>query len=117
MKVVQGFLGMICICMCFVLMTACFGTHTTKVGLLVDLSGKSSSLGIPARDAAILRINAYNARAKAGQEIKLIIKDTKGDAKEARAKVQEFVEEEVDYIIGPFTSGETTEIDEYFFDR
>lgn len=97
----------------FFTMVGCRSAETVKIGLLVDISGKSSSLGITARDAALLAVEQHN-EANFGASYEVVVKDTKGDAARTREMVQSFVNEGVQMVIGPITSGETDDIRDYF---
>lgn len=95
-----------------ILQVGCRSTETVRIGLIVDLSGKSSTLGIASRDAAMLAVERYNEE-NFGTTYELVVKDTHGDADTTRDMVKELVDESVELIIGPMTSGEVDNIKDY----
>lgn len=74
----------------------------------MDLSGRSSSLGIMGRNAIQFAVEAYNETHK--QKIELVIKDTTGEAEKIDPLLKEFEKEKVNTVIGPITSQSTEAI-------
>lgn len=109
MKLAYKFMCLIMIVITITIIAGCQGAQRVKVGLLVDLSDKSSSIGIEARDAALMAVEAFNDQNKE-LYIELVVKDSQGDASMAKLRVEAFVNEGVKFVIGPYTSGETDEI-------
>ncbi len=85
--------------------TGCKKNEVIKIGLLMDLSGRASSMGIDGRNAAEIAFESYNLElAKQNKKIELVIKDGSGDAAAIETILGEFQEEGVQVIIGPLTS-------------
>ena len=79
-----------------------------KVGAVFDISGKSSSLGIPERDTALMVVDEINKNGGInGHQLDLIILDSKSNETEAALAVKKLIQQEVVAIIGASTSGTT----------
>lgn len=89
--------------------TSCNNKSTIKVGLLTDITGRSSLLGVSARNALELAIDQYN-NGDHPYTIQLIVKDDKGLSDEMKKVVKEFTDDGVHIIIGPYTSNIASEI-------
>lgn len=83
--------------------TSCRNKEIIKIGLLCDLTGRSSSLGISARNAIEIAVDEYNNSSK-NNKIQLVIKDDKGLPQKVPKILKEYVDEDVKLIIGPLTS-------------
>jgi branched-chain amino acid transport system substrate-binding protein len=83
-----------------------------KIGALFAVTGPASFLGAPEAKTAQMLADKINAKGGInGSQIKLIIKDTKGDPATAVSFAKQLIEEEnVLAIIGPSQSGETMQI-------
>lgn len=83
-----------------------------KIGALFAVTGPASFLGAPEAKTAQMLADKINAKGGInGSQIKLIIKDTKGDPATAVSFAKQLIEEDnVLAIIGPSTSGETMQI-------
>lgn len=82
---------------------------TIKVGLLADITGRASLLGVSGRNGLQLAVDEYN-QGDNPYRIRLVIKDDKGLKDEMKKVVKEFNQEGVQLIIGPYTSNIATEI-------
>lgn len=82
---------------------SCKKPETIRIGLLMELSGRSSSLGIVGRNAVKIAIDDYNDSHK-DKKLELIVKDNKGDSTLVEGLLNEFDQENVKIIIGPLTS-------------
>lgn len=79
-----------------------------KIGAVFDVSGKSSSLGIPERDTAEMVVAEINKNGGInGHPVKLIILDSKSNETEAALAAKKLIQEGVVAIIGSSTSGTT----------
>jgi len=84
------------------------GKEVYKIGAVFDISGPSSSLGIPERDTAKMVVEEINNNGGInGHPIKLIIMDSKSNETEAALAAKKLVNEGVAAIIGSSTSGTT----------
>jgi branched-chain amino acid transport system substrate-binding protein len=83
-----------------------------KIGALFAVTGPASFLGAPEAKTAQMLADKINATGGInGAQIKLIVKDTKGDPATAVSFAKQLIEEDnVLAIIGPSTSGETMQI-------
>ena len=83
-----------------------------KIGALFAVTGPASFLGAPEAKTAQMLADKINAKGGInGAQIKLIVKDTKGDPATAVSFAKQLIEEDnVLAIIGPSTSGETMQI-------
>jgi len=86
---------------------ACFDNkEDIKIGFVAGLSGKYSSLGTNIRDGFILGFDEIDNTIN-GQKIKIIQKDDKQDAKEAKLIIDDFVKNDIRLIVGNATSSMT----------
>lgn len=77
-----------------------------KVGLMVDLTGRASDLGISGRNAAEIAAEEINSQGGIkGRKLKLIIKDDKGFPSEAAKVDKELVKEGIVAGVGHLASG------------
>lgn len=94
----------ICICMAAIF-TSC-SREPLKLGLMVDLTGRASGIGISGRNGAQLAVDEINKSGGInGRKISLIIKDDKGLPDVAELVDTELIEEGVLLGIGHFASG------------
>lgn len=82
---------------------------TIKVGLICDLTGRSSGIGISSRNAIEIAIDNYNEVSKKNK-IKLIVKDDKGLPQTVPQIIEDYHNEGVKLIIGPLISNIAFEI-------
>jgi len=76
-----------------------------KMGFIGSLSGKFATMGVTARDGAVLAVEELNsADGICGQHVELIIKDDAGDPSLAVTQVNSLFDLGVRYLIGPLTS-------------
>lgn len=94
------------------ILIGCSNPKTIKIGLMGNFTGRASDLSVSARNAIELAIDEYN-KAQDKNHIKLIIKDDKGISENAIKVVEEFIKEDVEVIIGPFTSNIAISLKEY----
>lgn len=97
------------------LLTGCGGgekTSTTetkepyKIGVILDISGGGSSLGIPERDTVNMIAEEINkAGGINGHQIELLVEDNKSDETESKLLVKKLVDRGVLAIVGSSTSG------------
>ena len=89
--------------------TSCKDSNRVKVGLLTDITGRSSQIGIAGRNALEIAVDEYN-KGNHTYNIELIIKDDKGSRDDLKKVMKEFEQEDVHFIIGPYTSNIAIEI-------
>lgn len=95
----------------FLIMTACTKKSPVQVGFSADLTGPTAFLGVMARDSALLAAARINREGGInGRELKLIIKDDKGDPETAGKVDRELIELGVSAIIGHITSSQTAAV-------
>lgn len=95
------------------LLSGCGGTggksgakEPYKVGAVLDISGPSSSLGIPERDTLLMLAEKINAAGGInGHPLELTILDNKSDETEAVLAVKKLIEQKVLAVIGCSSSG------------
>ncbi len=76
-----------------------------KLGFIGSLSGKFATMGVTARDGAILAVEELNSTGGiCGRAVELIIKDDAGDPSSAVTQVNTLSDLGVRYLIGPLTS-------------
>jgi len=80
---------------------------TINIGAVLDISGPSSSLGIPERDTLQMLVDQLNAKGGInGRQIKMTILDNKSDETESVLAVKKLIDsEKVSAIIGASSSG------------
>lgn len=84
------------------------GKEPYKIGAVFDISGKSSSLGIPERDTAEMVVAEINKNGGInGHPINLIVVDSKSNETEAALAAKKLIQQGVAAIIGASTSGTT----------
>lgn len=90
------------------IITICTNKKPVLLGFSADLTGPTHFLGIMARDSAILAVAKVNREGGInGRELKLIIKDDKGDPETIRKVDKELIDLGVSAIIGHITSSQT----------
>lgn len=76
-----------------------------KIGFIGSLTSRQSQLSIDARNAVEIGIEKINDEGGIeGRPIKLVVKDDHGDYNVSLEKYKEFIDEGVQFIIGPMTS-------------
>lgn len=80
---------------------------TINIGAVLDISGPSSSLGIPERDTLLMLADQLNAKGGInGRQVKMVILDNKSDETESVLAVKKLIDsEKVAAIIGSSASG------------
>lgn len=108
-----------CILILTMALTGCGGAKTEKtgsdsakepykIGVVLDISGKSSSLGIPERDTVKMLADEINKNGGInGHPVDMIIMDTKSNETEAALAVKKLIQQNVLAVIGASTSGST----------
>lgn len=82
------------------------GKEPYKIGAVIDISGNSSSLGVPERDTLLMLVEKLNAAGGIdGHPVELTILDNKSDETEAVLAVKKLVEENVLAVLGCSSSG------------
>jgi len=77
-----------------------------KIGAVVDISGNSSSLGLPERDTLLMQVEKLNAGGGInGHPVELTILDNKSDETEAVLAVKKLIEQKVLAVLGCSASG------------
>lgn len=103
-------LGLILLLITSLLLTACGKTSTGnepyKIGAVLDISGNSSSLGVPERDTLLMLTEKLNANGGInGRPIELTILDNKSDETEGVLAVKTLIEKGVLAVLGASASG------------
>ncbi|MHB8124897.1 MAG: ABC transporter substrate-binding protein [Desulfitobacteriaceae bacterium] len=82
------------------------GNEPYKIGAVIDVSGNSSSLGVPERDTLLMMVEKLNANGGIkGHPIDLTILDNKSDETEAVLGVKTLIEKGVLAVLGASSSG------------
>ncbi|THB80780.1 MAG: amino acid ABC transporter substrate-binding protein [Desulfobacteraceae bacterium] len=82
-----------------------------KIGYIGSISGKFSSLGTSARNGAMLAVEELNSLGGIdGRQIELIIRDDQGEAENTIPICEEFSEQGINLVIGPFTTASATRL-------
>lgn len=80
--------------------------ETYKVGAVLDISGTSSSLGVPERDTLLMMVDKINAGGGVdGHPLELTILDNKSDETEAVLAAKTLTEKKVLAVLGGSASG------------
>jgi len=91
--------------------SGCVGKRPIQIGLVVELTGARSTLGVAARDGAQLAAEDINKKGGInGQPIELVIENDRGDPDIARQVDADLVEKGVVAIIGHATSGQAAAV-------
>jgi len=76
-----------------------------RLGVIVDSSGTSASLGISGRNGVQLAIEQHNARGGIqGRPIEMLAHDDGSDPQRARQAAKLLIDSQVDAVLGPMTS-------------
>lgn len=91
------------------LLTACSEPNTPlqpiRLGVIVDSSGASASLGISGRNGVQLAIEQHNARGGIqGRPIEMLPHDDGFDPQQAKQAAKVLIDSQVDAVLGPMTS-------------
>jgi branched-chain amino acid transport system substrate-binding protein len=86
--------------------------ETVKIGAIFSITGGNANLGLPESRTLQMLVDAANAAGGiGGMPVKLIMKDSQGDAEKATSFAKQLIDEEqVLAIIGPSTSGESMKL-------
>lgn len=83
-------------------------TEPYKIGVVLDISGKSSSLGVPERNTIQMLAGQLNKKGGInGHPVELVIRDTKSNETEAALAMKNLIQQDVLAVIGASTSGST----------
>ncbi|MDX1359158.1 MAG: ABC transporter substrate-binding protein, partial [Clostridia bacterium] len=100
--------------LCLAFLVSCIGREPIKIGFMGTVSGSSNDLGLNALhglDIAVQKIN--DGGGINGRPIEVVVKDTMNDKTLAKRVVDEFIEEDIDIVIGEFTSSMMETVLEY----
>jgi len=82
------------------------GKESYKIGAVIDISGKASSLGVPERNTLQMLVEKLNAEGGInGHPVDLTILDNKSDETEAVLAVKTLIEQDVLAVLGCSSSG------------
>ena len=82
------------------------GKEPYKLGAVLEISGNSSSLGLPERDTLLMLVEQLNAKGGInGHPVELTILDNKSDETEAVMAVKKLIEDDVLVVLGCASSG------------
>lgn len=82
------------------------GNEPYKIGAVLDISGSSSSLGVPERDTLLMMVEKLNTDGGInGHPVELMIMDNKSDETESVLAVKTLIEKGALAIIGASSSG------------
>ncbi|MCG8619085.1 MAG: ABC transporter substrate-binding protein [Desulfobacterales bacterium] len=85
--------------------SGCSGNEPVTIGMVAGLSGRTSQLGVSARNAVQLAVaEANEAGGINGREIRLMVRDNQGDSDVCADAVSELTDLGVSGIIGPLMS-------------
>lgn len=88
--------------------TAPSAAEPYKIGVVLDISGKASSLGVPERNTVQLAVDRINKEGGInGHPLEVIVLDTKSNETEAALAAKKLIQDDVLAIIGASTSGST----------
>lgn len=86
--------------------SAATGKEPYRIGAVIDISGNSSSLGVPERDTLIMLVDKLNKDGGInGHPVDLTIIDNKSDETEAVIAVKKLIEKKVLAVLGCSSSG------------
>ncbi len=92
--------------------------ETIKIGVLGTMTGVNSDLSVSGRRGIEIAVDEINkAGGLDGKKFQLVIKDDKNDSQLAVNLVNEFIDEKIPVIIGPYTSGMIVNYMSYLKDR
>ena len=92
-------------------LTACGNKEPIQIGIVGTMSGSSSDLAVTGRRGVELAVKEINKDGGIdGRMIELVIKDDKNDPEVAISLVDAFVDEDVQLVIGHYTSGMMTAV-------
>jgi len=82
------------------------GNEPYKIGAVLDISGNSSSLGVPERDTLLMMVETLNAKGGInGHPLELTIMDNKSDETESVLAAKTLIEKGALAILGASSSG------------
>lgn len=92
--------------------------ETIKIGVLGTMSGINSDLSVSGRRGVELAADEINkAGGLNGKKVQLVVKDDKNDLKVSLEMDKEFIDENVQVVIGPYTSGMIVNAMDYLRDK
>ncbi len=96
------------------LLTACKGSTPIKIGLVGTMSGEASDLSVSGRRGAEIAVKEINDEGGInGRMVELIVKDDANNPETALKVDQELIKENVNLIIGHYTSGMVLRVIDY----
>jgi len=91
-----------------IIISGCMSNSPIKVGFVGTLSGSASNTAIAGKRGAEMAIDVINSSGGVdGRMIELVVKDSLNDSKIAKKVAEEFIEDNIQYVIGDFTSNLT----------
>jgi len=104
----KAWLRLIVLSLAVLLLSACAEEEPLRIGVLVELTGRTADLGEAARNGVTLAVDEFRAAGPfSGQRIELLVRDTGPDPESARQAAEGLLHLGVDAVIGPTTSGMT----------
>lgn len=92
--------------MLFFLLVGCTKTQYIDIGVVGTMSGSASDLSISGRRGIELAVDKINGEGGIdGKFIRLVVKNDENMPERSNEIVTEFVDEDIDIVIGPYTSG------------
>lgn len=102
---------LLCSVVLVLLTSGCFLKPDINIGLVAELTGKQSDLGIQLRNGIQMAVNEINASGGIrGRQVNLVIVDEAEFAKNIESSLQDLIEQKVVAVLGPVTSDHTVEI-------
>lgn len=81
-------------------------SENIKIGVTGTMSGINSDLSVSGRRGVELAVDEINKeKGINGRKVELVIKDDKNDSNISRKVYEEFINEKIQFVIGPYTSG------------
>ncbi|MCK5129840.1 MAG: ABC transporter substrate-binding protein [Clostridiales bacterium] len=104
----------ICIVLILCLISGCTSNEPIRIGFVGTLTGPSAAVAIDGKRGVELAIDKINAAGGVnGREIVLVVKDSLNDSEIAKKVAAEFYEENIQIVLGDFTSTLTKSALEY----
>jgi branched-chain amino acid transport system substrate-binding protein len=84
---------------------SCSESEPLRIGFVGSLTGKRSDIGVSERNAVQLYIDEVNAQGGInGKKVEIIVQDNKGDAAICETILNDFINDGIQFIIGPLFS-------------
>jgi branched-chain amino acid transport system substrate-binding protein len=102
---------------CTLMLSAC-EREPVRIGFVGGISGRVADLGVGGRNGALLAVEERNARGGInGRNVELLIRDDEQNPETAKRVTRQLVEQNVEAVIGPMTSGMAIAIVPIFNER